>query len=149
MYTNRSDVGYRVFARWVLLLSIVLLLVSGQLWSQRVCCEGEMWLKWNNDRRESYLWGYMIGYSHAYWEGCRQAMRSLPKGTDVQSIEDSCEKNQRDFSKGTTYWAQQVTKFYKTYPHDRDINIDEILEKLGNGLTLDQIHKFPFMRRRS
>jgi len=52
-------------------------------------------------------------------------------------------------SKGTTYWTQQVTDFYKTYAGDRDINVDEILEQMRNGLTLEQIHKYPFMRRRS
>ncbi|HEY3929313.1 MAG TPA: hypothetical protein VGL89_13145 [Candidatus Koribacter sp.] len=108
-----------------------------------------MWLKWNNDRRESYMWGYMIGYSHAYWDGCRQAMKALPGGATSESIERSCRSRQPDFSGGTTYWARQVTQFYKTYPNDRDIAIDGILDQLRNGLTLEQIHNYPFMRRRS
>jgi hypothetical protein len=108
-----------------------------------------MWLKWNSDRRESYVWGYMIGYSQAYWEGCRQAMKALPTGTASQPIENGCREHQPDFSRGTTYWTQQVTELYKKYAGDRVINVDEILGQLRNGLTLEQIHKYPFMRRRS
>jgi hypothetical protein len=144
--------GNATCRRWivrVVLLQLTLTSISGVLWAQRVCCEGEMWLKWNNGRRESYVWGYMIGYSHAYWVGCRRAMKSLPTGASAESIETSCRESQPDFSKGTTYWTQQVTDFYKAYASDRDINVDEILEQLSNGLTLDQIHKYPFMRRRS
>jgi len=148
MVMHRADATCRTWTIRAVLL-VILASVPGALWGQRVCCEGDMWLKWNNDRRESYVWGYMIGYSHAYWIGCRQAMKSLPPGTSSESIESSCRERQPDFSKGTTFWTQQVTEFYKAYANDRDINVDEILEQISNGLTLEQIHKYPFMRRRS
>jgi len=131
------------------LLMAILIFLPNVFWAQRACCEGDMWLKWSKDRRESYLWGYMLGYSQAYWKECRETGNALPAEADSTAIENRCRSRQPDFSKGTDFWGQQVTDFYKTYPGDRDIKIDEVLEQLRNGLTLEQIHKYPFMRRHS
>lgn len=114
--------------------------VSGQ----RICCEGDRWLKWHSKLRENYVWGYLEG-ARAYRRGCHDALRALqPKeAVDVTAI---CSKHQPDFSKGSDWLSQQVTQFYKLYPRDKDIYIDEVLEQLGNGLTLKEIDKYPFWR---
>ncbi len=127
----------------------IVILMSSMLWGQRPCCEGNLWLKWTKDRRESYVWGYMTGYSHAFWKGCRLAIQARPKGTAAEEANSACRAHEPDFSKGTDYWAKQVTDFYKTFPEDRDIYIDEVLEQLGNGQSLEQIHTHPFMRHSS
>jgi hypothetical protein len=145
------DSPHSKYAHVPLLLLITVILVPTILGAQRPCCEGDWWLKWTKAQRESYVWGYMTGFSHAYPEGCLEALRALPARPSpevVEAAKDQCYLHQPDFSKGTTYWVKEVTDFYKTYAQDRDIYISEVLEQLGNGLTLEQIHKYPFMRRR-
>jgi len=135
---------------WPVPLLIALILLPTTVVGQRACCEGNWWLKWNKDQRESYVWGFMTGFSHAYLEGCRVALKALPPGTSPEIAEtamNQCYRTQADFSSGTTHWAQEVTDFYNKYPRDRDVYISEVLEQLRNGSTLDQIHKYPFMRR--
>ena len=121
--------------RTVLACSVVLagwmILTAAPLAAQRVCCQGDLWLKWNHGMRESYVWGYTEGYVKGHMDGCKQIQ---------------CSQEQVDFSKGSDSLVKSVTDFYIRYPKDRDIYIDEILDLLGKGLTLEEIHNHPFWR---
>jgi len=45
--------------------------------------------------------------------------------------------------------AKSITDFYKRYPEDRDVSIREVIEQLRKGLTLEQIHTYPFWRHQA
>jgi hypothetical protein len=129
---------------------VLLLLGDQQISGQRRCCEGEQWLTWNSKARETYVYGYAVGYGHGHRDGCFQGTKGWPEKGRL-AVEDDptakCLKQQLDFSRGTDYFAQAVTDFYKRYPGDRDLYIDEVLEQLGKGQSLEQIHNYPFNRR--
>jgi hypothetical protein len=122
--------------RAIFVCSVVLavwMLAASPLSAQRVCCQGDLWLKWNHSVRESYVWGYTEGYTKGNMDGCKQGQ---------------CSQQQVDFSKGSDYLVRSITDFYTRYPKDRDIYIDEILDLLGKGLTLEEIHHHPFWRHK-
>ncbi len=138
--------------RALLVCSIILavrILAASPLSAQRVCCQGDLWLKWKHSVRESYVWGYTEGYTKGNMDGCKQARKDSP--SEIKSAHENeagheCSQQQPDFSKGSDYLVKSVTDFYIRYPKDRDIYIDEILDLLGKGLTLEQIHNYPFWR---
>jgi len=120
----------------IFVCSVVLtawMLAASPLSAQRVCCQGDLWLKWNHSARESYVWGYTEGYTKGNMDSCKQGQ---------------CSQQQVDFSKGSDYLVRSITDFYTRYPKDRDIYIDEILDLLGKGLTLEEIHNHPFWRHK-
>jgi len=117
---------------------------------QRVCCQGDQWLNWSLEQRNNFVYGYFVGYNHGYMMGCSHGTEDWPKpakpGFENIPI-NKCLEQALDFSKGTEHYAKSITEFYKQYPQDRDIYFDEVLEQLGKGLTLEQIHDYPFWRR--
>jgi hypothetical protein len=129
----------------------VWILAASPLLAQRVCCQGDLWLKWKHGARESYVWGFTEGYTKGQMDGCEQG-RKYSRGDIKSSHEDasehSCPKEEHDFSKGSDYLVRAITDFYTRYPEDRDIYIDEILDLLGKGQTLEQIHNHPFWRHK-
>jgi hypothetical protein len=49
----------------------------------------------------------------------------------------------------TSQTVKSITDFYTRYPEDRDIYIREVIEQLRKGLTLEQIHNYPFWRHQA
>lgn len=136
-------------AKCLLLLPIALaLLVSSRpAPAQRDCCQGNWWLKWDNDQRKMYFYGYAVGYTNGFLHGCERGSRRAPTtGKDLQLPFDRCMEGQRDFSRGADYFVGEVTSFYQSHPEVRDIYPYEVLDLLGRGLTVQQIRSYPFMR---
>jgi hypothetical protein len=48
-----------------------------------------------------------------------------------------------DFSRGSEYFAQQVTDFYTKYPENRILLMTEVLEALGDGKSIEDLHQHP------
>jgi hypothetical protein len=122
---------------------ISLTLAAVPVKAQRPCCQGDEWLKLNHDVREWYVIGYVSGYSDGHKDGCEHGLRGTGERDDA---EHRCTVRQLDFSKGTDFLIKSVTDFYTKYPDARDIYIYEILDALGRKLTLEEIHRYPFMR---
>ena len=118
----------------------VWMIAANPLFAQRVCCQGDLWLKWSQAARTSYVWGYTEGFTKGQRDGCQSIQDSKDR------IQTKCPKEEPDFSRGSDSLVSSVTEFYTRYPKDRDIYIDEILDLLGKGLSLDQIHSHPFWR---
>jgi len=134
------------------LVLAVWLLAVGQLSGQRVCCEGDWWLKWGPKARETFVFGYTLGYSKGHQDGCQQGTKDWPapiKPGIENDPERHCLNQEIDFSRGSDYFVKAVTEFYKRYPEDRDIYPNEVLEQLGRGLTIEQIHAYPFWRHQA
>jgi hypothetical protein len=98
--------------------------------AQRGWHQGDTWLKWKESARESYVFGYFNGYSNRH--------------------DETCEPVQNEWQKeiNTTVIANKITDYYRRYPEDREIDIAEVIEQLGNGLTVEQIHNYPFARHK-
>jgi hypothetical protein len=129
-------------------LLATLTLAAAPVRAQRPCCEGDEWLKLNHDVREWYVIGYVLGYSKGHTQGCEHALVAQPKSDDRDEAEKKCKKQERDFSRGTDFLMTSVTEFYTRYPDGRDIYIYEVLDALGKNLSLEEIHKYPFMRHK-
>jgi hypothetical protein len=125
-----------------------LTLVASPLRAQRICCQGDEWLKLNHQVREWYVIGYVSGYSDGHKEGCEHGLQAQSAADDPGDYRHRCTEQQLDFSKGTDFLVKSLTDFYTKYPDARDIYIYEVLDSLGKNLTLEEIHKYPFMRHK-
>lgn len=114
-------VSFIVLSLWIL--------AAIPLSGQRGWHQGDTWLKWKHDARETYLLGYFEGATADHGQSGEQ--NSVPQSLKVN----------------TAQMAQSITDFYTRYPEDRDIYIPEVIEQLRKGLTLEQIHDHPFPRR--
>lgn len=108
---------------------------------------GNNWRAWSKDAKEKYIWGYMSGSGDAYDAACRQidlewAGKAEP-GYENSPL-NKCLKGQLDFSKGSDYFLKSLTEFYEAHPEDRDISIGEVLDLLGKGFTVNELHKHSF-----
>jgi len=116
---------------------------------QRVCCEGDTWLKWSIEARKTYVWGFSSAYASGYENACRK-MDKLWTGPVGPGLENDplkeCLSGEIGLSKSADYYADAVTDFYTRYPGDRDISIEEVVEQLAKGLTIEQVHAYPFWR---
>jgi len=96
--------------------------------AQRAWHQGDMWLKWSRDARESYVLGYLEGSASVRTQSREESSSPPLLGVD------------------TSQMVKSITDFYTRYPEDRDIYIREVIEQLQKGLTLEQIHNYPFWR---
>ncbi len=127
------------------------LLVAAKLSrGQRVFREGEIWLNWTGSEQEGYVYGFAAAYGAGYESACRR-MDQLWKGPVGPGPENDplrmCASGEIGFSEKPNYYVEQITEFYRRYPADRDLDIDEVLEQVGRGLTAEQIHCYPFPRK--
>jgi hypothetical protein len=127
---------------------IFLIFLASPLTGQRVCCEGDMWLRWNLHERQIFVAAYTLGYQTGIENGCEIGASSWPvqPGHDLEGDRHRKCLATVDFSKPSEDYVNLITGFYKRYPGDRDIYPQEVLEQIGKGLTIEQIHNHPFMR---
>lgn len=136
------------FSIFLSALTLVVLLVKVAP-GQRVCCEGDIWLKWSPEARKTYVWGFSSGYARGYESACRKMdeLWTAPPGSGPENDPlKKCLAEEMGLSKSADYYADGVTDFYSRYPGDRDISIEEVVEQLAKGLTVEQIHRYPFWR---
>jgi hypothetical protein len=124
---------------------VFLSLIASLAWAQRNCCEGESWLKWSPEHRNDYVRGYIRGYYGGYFHGCQEGTKY--SSGDVESRAgkspvDECLDKKLDFTKGTEL-SKEITRFYIRYPEHRILLINEILEELGKGRSIEDIHNHP------
>lgn len=133
----------------VAIFGFALLVISSSptsLWATRYCCEGNTWMKWNEQHREDYVRGYILGRFEGYTDACYRESKFWPSPItlgDGNNPISKCVKEMPGFSQGPEYFAKQVTEFYRTYPGDRILLIREILEALGSGKSIQDIHEHP------
>jgi len=116
------------------------------LWPQRRCCEGDTWLKWTEEHREDYVRAYILGRTEGYSDACYREAKYWPSPVtlgDQKSPISRCLKEMPDFSKGPEYFAKQLTQLYTLHPEDRILLTTEIMEVLGSGKSIQDIHEHP------
>jgi len=124
-------------------LLLIWIVASAPLAGQRVWHQGDTWMNWNDGSRQAWFMGYGEGYSKARVELRGELVRAEAK---AEPSANPCGAAALDLSKGSDYFIKEMTEFYKRYPQDRDLYIDEVMEQLAKGLTFEQIHKYPFFR---
>jgi hypothetical protein len=110
--------------------------------------DASWWLGMGAQRQRAYVWGYMMGYERGHWSGCGDAIDSLPPGTsaaDRNSARAGCDPKLRGAKDDLL--VKEVTEFYKRYADDREVALPDLLEQLLKGLTPEQAHDYPFIRR--
>jgi len=119
----------RTWAKFAVLLALYAM-AALPTFAQRGWHQGDTWLKWTESARESYVFGYFNGYSNRRGQSCEPAQKEWQKEINTSLV------------------AKKITDYYRRYPEDREIYLSEILEQLGNGLTTEQIHNYPFDRHK-
>jgi hypothetical protein len=96
------------------------------------------------ERREAYVRGYIEGYYGGYLNGCQEGTKhSEPVATSVDNLPvNKCLDQKRNFSKGTDL-SKEITAFYKRYTQNRNLLAMEILEEIGKGRSIEEIHDHP------
>jgi hypothetical protein len=137
----------------VLSLATAILLavcLSTPLFGTRVCCEGEQWLRWTNDVRQTYVLAFSLGYSKGYVQGCDVGTRDVTAGSKPGLENDptrNCRQKGLDFSRGTDYFVKSITDFYTRFPSDRDIYVEELIQCFARGLSVEEAHRQHFPSR--
>ena len=141
MLTN--PVGKLVF---VIFLSLAIAPVPRA--GQRMRDQGDIWFTWNQTERENYVYGYTSGYYHGFGNSCLRSVEDLhfnstPPQPGPHKI---CMDGDKQFFRGNDDPVDLIDDFYTRYPDVHDISPAEVLDLIGDGLSLEQIHKYPFMR---
>jgi len=128
----------------VSVLGLISLATTDGVRGQRVIDSGGIWLKWGQKERLAYAYGFNAGYDSGYVGACRLMIDAWPPPrTDDPA--GKCQAGELNFI-GIAEYVDMVTELYRRYPEDREIGMDEIFEQLAKGLTIEQVHHYPFPR---
>lgn len=139
--------GTRMDRRAPMLAVVLAILIFSppSMVAQRYCCEGESWLKWSPEHPNDYVRGYIRGYYGGYFDGCQEGTKHLSSPAEPgpeKSPMDECLDRKLDFTKGIDL-SIEITRFYRRYPENRILLINEVLEELGKGRSIEDIHNRP------
>ncbi len=134
-----------------LLLFVLLLVVAGPLFvsngpgtlfGARSCCEGDVWLSWSQEAKETYVRGFREGFERGVYNACDAGAGSRDSGSggDRGAV---CRKQAGDLAEtDDRFYTDAITRFYENYRADRWLFMREILMDMAQppGLSIDQIH---------
>jgi hypothetical protein len=86
--------------------------------------------------------GYIEGLLRGFGRGCltgTKGVQPAEPGPDADPFH-KCLQGNFSFSRTSGEYAKLITEFYEKYPDDRDMRVPEVLIKLSQGLTLEQVH---------
>jgi hypothetical protein len=115
--------------------------LSGPTDGTRVGQEGDLWLKMSPEVREIYSAAYIRGFIGGYERGCVEGTRNVKSplpGLDNDPLHKCLEQALQ--LTDTNKIAETVTAFYIRYASDRYLYIRDIINALGEGMTVEQIH---------
>jgi hypothetical protein len=116
---------------------------SFQLIAATPCCDGTLWLKTSQEARTAYVDGYIDGLLRGFGRGCltgTKGMQATEPGPDADPFH-KCLLGNFSFSRTSGEYAKLITEFYERFPDDRDVRVLEVLIKLSQGLSLEQLHQ--------
>ena len=118
------------------------------LCGQRDASEAKSWLAWNSSHREAYVGAYIQGYYRGYAGGCHEGLKNSPPPVQpgVENFHiNKCLDRKLDFTRGISL-AKDITTFYERYPGNRNLYVAEILDEIGKGRSIAEIHENPPFR---
>jgi hypothetical protein len=89
----------------------------------------------NSDTRTGFVWGYMVGLSTGYGEGCDTYHKLAPLAKPHLIKDDpfhKCIASSLGFSQPVSFYVRQITDFYSLSPSDRQVPFGEVLKKLSD-----------------
>jgi len=108
--------------------------------------EGDAWLKMSSETQTGFLRAYTAGVSWGFAQGCNAyygTARSMGKHHTLKSNPfGQCLSKALQFSRPVDSYVKQLTEFYTSFPADRNVSFERIMEKLSDseGMTSEQIH---------
>ena len=108
----------------------------------RTGSEGVVWLSMSPELRNMYTTAYVQGFNSGYDLGCENGtLTARPSGRGFENDPvHVCNGKALTFG-NTTKITESVTEFFKRYPGDRYLYIEDIINALGREMTLEEIHK--------
>jgi hypothetical protein len=108
----------------------------------RVGQEGEQWLKMSPELRQIYSSAYILGATGGFERGCIAGTKNIKSrlpGPENDPLHKCLE--QSPHLSDTTKIGETVTTFYIRYPSDRYLYIQDIIDALGRGMSVEEIHR--------
>ncbi|MBZ5540144.1 MAG: hypothetical protein LAN61_06440 [Acidobacteriia bacterium] len=139
--------SYRALVFVGTVLAVLLALFVHYTSAQTYNREGDAWLSMNSDTRLGFVWGYTIGLSRGFAQGC-EAYYEVAPPQEPHSFQDDlfgkCATRGVGFSKPVAYYEKQITDFYTSFPAERKVPFEDVLKKLSDSenMTPQQMHEW-------
>ena len=104
--------------------------------------EGERWLTWSDETRIGYVTGFLWGFEQGYFQGCEVGEKTY--STKVSGLPgEKCIAKIPNHLKTPGEYAEIITRYYRSYPDDRNVHVLSLLVGLQSNpdLTIQEIHK--------
>jgi hypothetical protein len=108
--------------------------------------EGEEWLSWDNNRRETYVRGFVEGIGQGFSRACGATSNTdrSPNYAEREKISHECWKAYPLSKNDQALYVDSITKYYADYPKQRPLYIATVLLEVNAGHTFEQINaNFP------
>jgi hypothetical protein len=118
------------------------LILSSPTGGTRVGQEGEEWLKMSPEARQIYSSAYIMGFVGGYARGCIEGTKDIKShwsGPENDPLHKCIERSPEltDSKK----IGETVTAFYTRYLSDRYLYIKDVIDALGRGMSVEEIHR--------
>jgi hypothetical protein len=103
---------------------------------------GREWLQWTSPQRESYVIGWFRGMDEGFMRGCTSGLDANKERNPDEDLRFGKECMSRSPLRGSNpdRCAGLVTQFYRKYPEQRLIRVEEILIELAKGHNVEEVH---------
>jgi hypothetical protein len=130
-----------------LVLSVLLIATYHDMSAQTRNGEGDGWLKMNSDNQFGFVYGYTIGLSRGFAQGCQTYAEIAPPQKPHRLKDDlrlKCGDKGFGFSKPVEVYQKQITDFYTSFPADHDVPFEQVLKRLSDSesMTPQQMHEW-------
>jgi hypothetical protein len=117
-------------------------ILSSPTGGTRVGQEGEEWLKMRPEVRQVYSAAYIRGFVGGFENGCIEGTKDIKpalRGPENEPLHKCLAQAPSLTDAGKI--GETVTTFYTRYPSDRYLYIRDIIDALGRGLSVEEIHR--------
>ena len=106
------------------------------------CCQGDDWLAASDEVRTVYVSGLIEGLTTGFGRGCLTATKGVKAaalGVEADPFH-ICLTKSYAFPQSAKEYVRLITEFYQTHRDDRGMPVLDLLVKLSQGVSPEQIH---------
>jgi len=108
----------------------------------------ELWLSWDLEAREKYVWGYLDGFQDGKRAACAYHADKMEPYIPHKPLppkklpKSACFNETPSFPEQSKVYVDALTAYYRKYPNDRQAGMRQILMELASppARTIDEIH---------